>query len=242
MPLKPVVFSDIDYTIVFDSELHPRTTELIQSIRERAHFILITARSRAECQPLPPIPNDGLVAENGAAVYLAHDAVPYLDPDWDALMALRQPALDAFREALISRGWRINHKLRAFSSGIQLSGKADAEVQWAVDNLPTGLQLQFSHNTAGDYLEVFPVEAGKDKAVLRVCEDLGVPVEATCGLGDNVNDLDMLRVVGLPLAPGNCHPQARELTLSRGGYVSPHARHEGAWDILQRALEQVTPW
>jgi HAD superfamily hydrolase (TIGR01484 family) len=230
------VFSDLDYTIIFDSVLDPRTEALIEAVRECAWFVVVTARSLQECLPLPPIPNDGLVAENGAAVYVRRDGQDLLDPAWDDLMAPRQPVLDALRRELIARGWRVHHKLRALSAGVERSGKSEADVAWVREHLPLGLQLQFSRNTAGSYLEIFPVEAGKDKAVHRVCEDLGVPLASTFGLGDNQNDLDMLRVVGLPLAPGNCHPEVRELVSARSGFVSAEPGHPGAHAMLEHLL------
>jgi HAD superfamily hydrolase (TIGR01484 family) len=238
---RPVVFSDLDYTIIFDSVLDPRTAALIEAVRERARFVVVTARSLEECRPLPPIPNDGFVAENGAAVYVRHNSHEVLDMAWDRLMAQRQSALDAYKRRLAAHGWRIHHKLRAFSSGVERSGKSEADVAWALEGLPPGLQLQFSRNTAGSYLEVFPQEAGKDKAVHRVCEDLGVPLSATFGLGDNQNDLDMLRVVGFPLAPGNCHPDVRALVLDRAGFVSPEPGHHGAQVMLEHLLTLLPP-
>jgi HAD superfamily hydrolase (TIGR01484 family) len=246
-----IVFSDIDYTIVFDSKLHDRTAALIEEVRRHAHFVLVTARSHEECLPLPPIPNDGLVTENGAAVYMGGasaepaDWTPAaletlrLDDAWDRRMAVRQETLDVFKAELMAEGWVMHHKLRAFSSSVTKSGKSEADIRGVLDRVPEGLQLQFSRNTAGAYLEVFPIEAGKDKAVFRVCEDLGVAAAQTFGMGDNANDLDMLRVVGFPLAPGCCHPDVRVAVLGRGGYVSGREGHEGAQDVLMQVLARL---
>ncbi len=239
MPSKPIVFSDIDYTIVFDSELDPKTEDLLDQVRGHAYFILVTARSKRECAPLPPIPNDGLIAENGATVYVRNGSADELDREWDAIMSRRQDVLLSFQEELRRRGWRINEKLHAFSSCIEASERSEADVEWVGANLPEGLQLHFSRNTAGRYVEVFPLEAGKDKVVFRVCERLGVPVEHTFGLGDNTNDMPMLQVVNTPLAPGNCHPDVRELIQRRGGYVSELEGHLGAQDVLRRVLDAV---
>lgn len=235
----PIVFSDLDYTVIFDSELDPQTEALIEAVRLRARFVIVTARSLEECEPLPPIPSDALVAENGAAVYLRQAGRDVLDLEWDRRMAPYQAALDAMRQELAAHGWRIHHKLRAFSAGVERSGKSARDVEWARGRLPAGLQLQLSRNTAGAYLEVFPEVAGKDQAVYRVCQDHGVEPEQSFGLGDNTNDLDMLRVVGYPLAPGNCHPEVRELVLARGGYVAKEHGHAGAQEILRNVLQRL---
>lgn len=241
MSRQYAVFSDIDYTIVFDSEIAPMTHTLIEQVRQRAHFVLVTARSMAECAPLPSIPNDGLAAENGAAVYLRHGSQDLLDADWDAVMQRRQRNLVQFRESLAERGWRINRKLHAFSSCIESSGKTEADIQWAQETLPEGLRLEFSRNTAGRYIEVFPEEAGKDKAVERLCGRLGVSPGHTLGLGDNTNDLSMLQAVAVPLCPGNAHPDVKRQVTGAGGYVSAESGHAGAQDILREVLDRLTP-
>ncbi|NSW55645.1 MAG: HAD hydrolase family protein [Armatimonadetes bacterium] len=237
MAHQPIVFSDIDFTIVFDSKLDAGTAVLIEEVRRRARFILVTARSRRECEPLPPIPNDGLIAENGADIWFRRNGEDHLDEDWHREMSAFQPAVYEFRDMLERMGWRIHRKLHSFSSCIEKSGKTDRDVEWVRCNLPEGLQLDFSRNTSGRYIEVFPALAGKDKAVVRLCEDLGVPVDVTLGMGDNSNDIPMLRTVGIPLAPGNCHPDVRALVLGRGGFVSPQEGHSGAQEMLEKAIQ-----
>ena len=239
MTAHKFVFSDLDYTIIFDSELDPRTTALIEQVRERARFIIVTARSHRECRPLPPIPNDGLVAENGAAVYLRQDGEDVLDCEWDAVMAQTQLTLDCFRKELEAEGWGMHYKRRAFSSSVTKSRKSERDVEDVMARVPEGLQLHLSHNTAGMYLEVFPWSAGKDKAVSRVRERLGAEASLTIGMGDSTNDLDLLRVVDLPLAPGNCHPLVRAMVEARGGIVSAEGGHPGAWEMLERALRAL---
>jgi hydroxymethylpyrimidine pyrophosphatase-like HAD family hydrolase len=237
MVRQPIVFSDIDFTIVFDSELDAGTAALIEEVRKRARFILVTARSRRECEPLPPIPNDGLIAENGADIWFRRNGEDLLDEDWHREMSVFQPVVYEFRDRLERMGWRIHPKLHSFSSCIERSGKTDRDVEWVQSNLPEGVQLDFSRNTSGRYIEVFPALAGKDKAVLRLCDYIGVPVDNTLGMGDNSNDMPMLRTVGMPLAPGNCHPDVRALVLRRGGFVSPREGHPGAQDMLGRAIQ-----
>ncbi len=239
MTIRPIVYSDLDYTIIFDSVLHPETERLLTRLRERALFIIVTARSYAECAPLPPIPNDGIITENGAGIFRRVDGGDVLCPDWDRQMSARQETLDTYRDMLENQGWVIHYKPRAFSTNVEGSGKTDADVEAAVAALPEGLQLQFSRNTAGRYLEVFPLEAGKDKALRRICLEHGVPLEQSFALGDNANDMDMLKVAGHAFAPGNCHPDVRALLQQIGGYVSPEEGHAGAQDILRKVMAHL---
>lgn len=52
-------------------------------------------------------------------------------------------------------------------------------------------------------IEVYDTEAGKGNAVLRLAEYLGYQKEATIGVGDSGNDIDMLTKAGLGLVTSN---------------------------------------
>ena len=43
----------------------------------------------------------------------------------------------------------------------------------------------------------------KGRAILRICEHLGVPVEDTIGFGDSMNDLEMIQTVGTSVCMDN---------------------------------------
>ena len=43
----------------------------------------------------------------------------------------------------------------------------------------------------------------KGRGVLRICEELGVPVENTYGFGDSMNDLEMIQTVGTSVCMAN---------------------------------------
>jgi hydroxymethylpyrimidine pyrophosphatase-like HAD family hydrolase len=43
----------------------------------------------------------------------------------------------------------------------------------------------------------------KGRAILRVCEHLGVPVEDSIGFGDSMNDLEMIETVGTSVCMDN---------------------------------------
>ncbi len=52
-------------------------------------------------------------------------------------------------------------------------------------------------------IEVYDAEAGKGNGLLRLAEHLGYSKEATIGVGDSGNDIDMLRKAGLSLVASN---------------------------------------
>ena len=51
----------------------------------------------------------------------------------------------------------------------------------------------------------------KGKGVERVCSFLGVPVEDTVGFGDSMNDMEMLKTVGLSICMANGSSAIKEL-------------------------------
>ena len=52
-------------------------------------------------------------------------------------------------------------------------------------------------------IEIYDAKAGKGNALLRLAEHLGVNENATIGVGDSGNDLDMIKKAGLGLAMSN---------------------------------------
>ncbi len=57
--------------------------------------------------------------------------------------------------------------------------------------------------SAPEYLEVIPNTSGKDQAVMRLAEALGIPQENTIAAGDADNDLDMIIAAGTGIAMKN---------------------------------------
>jgi len=62
----------------------------------------------------------------------------------------------------------------------------------------------------------------KADKIVEICAFLGVPLSRAAFVGNDVNDLDALAVVGLPLAVQNCHGLVRRssifVTRARGGH------------------------
>lgn len=72
---------------------------------------------------------------------------------------------------------------------------------------PKGVQSKSS----GEYfLEFFSSDIGKDKALGLLAERLGIDVSETIAVGDNYNDLEMLRFAGLGVAMGNAPDEVKE--------------------------------
>lgn len=70
--------------------------------------------------------------------------------------------------------------------------------------------------------EIFDLAAGKDRALLRLAEHIGVKQTETMTLGDSCNDLSMTRASGLGLATANAQ---RELMNAADGVICSNEEH-----------------
>lgn len=83
------------------------------------------------------------------------------------------------------------------------------------------------------YLNVVRREANKGAALLAVCARLGVDPKDALAMGDAAPDLEMLRVVGWPVAMGNAPEEVRREARA----VAPSNREAGvAWALRELVL------
>ena len=57
-----------------------------------------------------------------------------------------------------------------------------------------------------NYYEILPKEASKGNGLLKIAEFLGIPQSKTIGVGDNENDLTLIRDAGVGVAVANALP------------------------------------
>jgi hydroxymethylpyrimidine pyrophosphatase-like HAD family hydrolase len=226
------VFSDIDNVLMFDLEVASATRELIEAIRRQTRFVLVTARSANSVAQIPAIPHDDLIVENGCVVYEGET----IDPQWAARIGTYLPLVEQYK-----RGLRLilRPKTSMVSIGVQDNHLSHRDIEALQASVPSGLVLRTSSNERGMFLEVYPEIAGKAAALQYVAGRLGVALEETCALGDDLVDIEMLTVCGFPVT----HEQARLAVVGvvreRGGYVAPSGGHAGAARMLEKVLDWV---
>jgi hydroxymethylpyrimidine pyrophosphatase-like HAD family hydrolase len=71
----------------------------------------------------------------------------------------------------------------------------------------------------------------KGRAILRVCDHLGVPVSDTYGFGDSMNDLEMIQTVGTSVCMANGAQALKDIS----DVVCPSVEEDG----LAKAFEQL---
>jgi 3-deoxy-D-manno-octulosonate 8-phosphate phosphatase (KDO 8-P phosphatase) len=79
----------------------------------------------------------------------------------------------------------------------------------------------------------------KGPAIEQICQDLGVPLEETCFMGDDVNDLPALEKVGFAACPKDAVPEVRAIC----DFVSSKKGGRGAVrELCEEILRATVGW
>ncbi|MDO5145714.1 MAG: Cof-type HAD-IIB family hydrolase [Eubacteriales bacterium] len=81
-------------------------------------------------------------------------------------------------------------------------------------------------------LEITAKDVNKGTGLLRLCGHLGIRPEEVIAVGDNDNDVDMLKVAGLAVAMGNASDEIKELS----DVVVADCDHDGCAQAIEEYL------
>ncbi len=98
-----------------------------------------------------------------------------------------------------------------------------------IQALPMSINAVFSEET---YLEVLPQGSSKGAALEFVARHLQVPLAGAIAVGDNLNDLEMIRAAGLGVAMGNAPAELK----AHAGYVTATNDDEGLAEVIHRFI------
>ena len=73
--------------------------------------------------------------------------------------------------------------------------------------------------------QVDEVKLSKLDACHEICTEMGITLDEVCFVGDDINDIDLLQVVGTPVCPSNARLQVKAIP---GILVMEHAGGDGA--------------
>lgn len=115
-----------------------------------------------------------------------------------------------------------------------IGARADLlRVRDRVQALPLPINTVFSEET---YLEILPQGNSKGAALEFMAQRLEIPLDAVIAVGDNHNDLEMIRVAGLGVAMGNAPPELR----AQAKYVTGTNDDEGLAEVIERFILERT--
>jgi hydroxymethylpyrimidine pyrophosphatase-like HAD family hydrolase len=86
--------------------------------------------------------------------------------------------------------------------------------------------------SSDEYFEILPSGISKGNAVLQLLESIHLQAGQAAAIGDHLNDLSMLEIVGLPAAVANAHP----LVLQQAAVHVPPHHQDGVQHFIQHHL------
>ncbi len=86
-----------------------------------------------------------------------------------------------------------------------------------------------------DLVQVMSFEAGKDVALRLVCDRYGVDPRNAMAVGDAINDLDMLKSAGTPVAMSNGCDECKAIAK----WVAPSNDNDGVYEAVRRYVPRV---
>ena len=142
------------------------------------------------------------------------------------LYGLRKP-VDDLKQTLRQRGEGLQ-KLQAFFR------PEDEELRQAtIREIPRRFPALQATTSVKNNIEINSVNAGKGKALLALCDALGLPREASVAFGDGSNDTEMLLSAGLGVAMAN----ASEAVKVAADTVTESNEDCGVGRMIRRILE-----
>ncbi len=81
-----------------------------------------------------------------------------------------------------------------------------------------------------NYLEVTHPEANKGCALLHLASKLGIERTEIIGIGDNHNDIELIKTAGLGIAMGNGVQELKDLA----DYISLTNNEEGVLHVIEK--------
>ena len=86
-----------------------------------------------------------------------------------------------------------------------------------------------------DYLEILPFGVDKGEAVKTLSDYSTVPLSEIICIGDNMNDLGMIKTAGLGIAVENAHPEVK----AAADMIAPSNLNNGVADVIDRLLDDT---
>jgi HAD superfamily hydrolase (TIGR01484 family) len=90
-----------------------------------------------------------------------------------------------------------------------------------------------------DAVDVMQNGLSKKTGLTVVAEHLGIGFEEMIGVGDGMNDLEMLSSVGYPVAVANAHEKIKEVVRERGGYISEEKFGGGVLEAVRHITREI---
>ena len=100
------------------------------------------------------------------------------------------------------------------------------------------LKLQFLYLGVGSRLNGECLT--KLQAAQRICDKLGITLAEVCYVGDDINDIDLLKAVGFPCCPPNARPEVKAIKAADGARADIHiTRTSGGHGCIREITDEI---
>ncbi len=210
------------------------TQRLCHQLREDYHFILVTGGrpSTVLGRRAQFTFADAVILENGGVIF-DEDYEP--DREWEAMLAPERAYLSEVKSLLESAGWVLDVKGRTAALRVRKKdnpNKSDQEYLSLCESIDLPEELKKTSNIGN--LDVILRSAGKGNAVRYLMEKLGYEKQQSVGIGDDINDIDLLEATGDKYVLGSSYPEAIQIAKDKGWYISKGLHFDGIDEVLNR--------
>ena len=192
------------------------------------------------CEVLERFPLAPEIAMKAVKYYEGRGAVCHAYLDREFFVAERNDRSEAYADFCRVRPTYLGRPLSEFLPEMPVTNKIIAildedEIDDALVELAALLGAEAEVTKSSPiFLEVTSRAAGKGNCLIALARRLGIPVEQTVAVGDNLNDMSMIRAAGLGVSVGNGVPQLKEAA----DLVVPSIEEDGVAVLIDRILDE----
>jgi len=215
------------------------TRELLHRLRRKVHIVLVTGGRPSTCQRRAPVLDfaDAVIAENGGVIY---DSQFNLDRNWWNHLEPQRKLLNEVRSYIQSYGWNTDDAGRNSAIRVRLKDNPHKDESkfarlWEAIRLPEGLTKTINLEN----IDIILADAGKHNAVSYYALHNGYSIDNTYGIGDDINDIEFLKVCAYRFILQGAYPETTEQARRNGWFISQAPAFEGIREIIQQIQEKV---
>lgn len=258
MKKTKVIFCDIDGTILFHENpnlnldnknildvstnlyncyIDTKTIELFHKLSKKYLIILVSGARLSSLQKRAPILNffDYAIIENGAIIF---DKNLKKDNNWENELSFQKKYLIDIQNELESNNWNLDIKGRKASLRIRKKDNLNKSKN-AFDNLYNTIKLpkELKKTKNLGAIDIILEKAGKANAIIYLLNKLNLNQENTIGIGDDINDIEMLETTNKSFVLGSGYQEILEIAKQKKWFISKNKYFDGINEILEKILK-----
>ena len=192
------------------------------------------------CEVLDRFPLTPEIALKAVKYYESRGAVCHAYHDRAFFVAEKNDLSEAYADYCRVRPTYLGRPLSTFLPEMPVTNKiiailGEEEIDGALTELAALLGPEAEVTKSSPiFLEVTSAKAGKGNCLVALARRLDIPIEQTVAVGDNLNDLSMVRAAGLGVSVANGVPALKEAA----DLVVPSIEEDGVALLIEQILNE----